>query len=320
MIQYGLRRVLLSIPVLFAILIITFTLGFYGPGDPLTIFFGEYMPNPEIAARLRVIYGLDKPFWHQFGVYTGVVRDRKGQYKGLLQGDLGVSLRTHRAVSEAVVRTMPISAQLGLATAVVLAVVGVPLGVLAASKQNTWIDYWIVAISISVRSVPVFVLAPLVLIIIVLQFGIMNTPIGWHGIFSQQAIIPVLLMATGPLLVVVRQTRGGVLEVFGQGYVRTARSKGLRERSVITRHVLKNALTPVMTSMGLILGGLLTGALFVELIFGIPGFAGYAISSFQTRDYPAIMATTLIGAVLIIGSNLLVDLLYGVLDPRVRYV
>jgi ABC-type dipeptide/oligopeptide/nickel transport system permease component len=200
-----------------------------------------------------------------------------------------------------------------------LVVVGIPMGVVAAVKQNTWIDYWIVSISIAVRSVHIIVLAPMLMIILVLWLDVMDTPVGWKGIFHTNAIMPVTLMAVGPLLVVVRQTRTGVLEVIGENYVRTARAKGLRERRVISGHMMKNALTPVVTSLGLITSGLVTGSLFVELIFAIPGFAGMGIGAFRARDYPVILATTMVAATLIIVANLVVDLCYGLLDPRVRY-
>ena len=310
MFVYTLRRLILAIPVLLAVLFITFTLGFYGPGDPLEIFYNEELvSDPEITQRLRELHGLDRPFWEQFVDY----------FVGLMQGDWGKSISSGRPVWPAFAASMPISAQLGLAAAVVLVVVGVPLGALAAVRQNTWLDYLIVFASIVVRSVPVFVLGPMLLIVLVLWLSIMNVPIGWKGIFSTNAILPVLLMAAGPLLVVVRQTRAGVIEVLSQNYIRTARAKGLRERFVVWRHVMKNALTPVFTTMGLIMSGLVTGAFFVELIFGIPGFAGLGIQAFQARDYPVILGVTIIGAAIIIISNLLVDLGYGLLDPRIRY-
>ena len=310
MFVYTLRRLFLAIPVLFAVMFITFTLGFYGPGDPLEIFYNEELvSDPEITQRLRELHGLDRPFWEQFVDY----------FVGLMQGDWGDSISSGRPVWPAFAASMPISAQLGLAAAVVLVVVGIPLGALAAVKQNTWVDYLIVFASIVVRSVPVFVLGPMLLIVLVLWLSIMNVPIGWKGIFHTNAILPVLLMAAGPLLVVVRQTRVGVIEVLSENYIRTARAKGMRERFVVWRHVLKNALTPVFTTMGLIMSGLVTGAFFVELIFGIPGFAGLGIAAFQARDYPIILGVTIIGAAIIIISNLLVDLGYGLLDPRIRY-
>ena len=161
---------------------------------------------------------------------------------------------------------------------------------------------------------------PLLLIILVLKLGVIKkTPIGWEGIFSQKVIIPVLRMAAGPMLCIVRMAHSGVLEVIGQNYVRTARAKGMNERMVISKHIVKNSMTPVMTTFGLTMSGLITGALFVELIFGIPGVAGLGIWAFKRRDYPVILATTAMGSFLIIVANLLVDLGYGLLDPRVRY-
>ena len=307
---YAIRRLLLAIPVLLAVMFITFTLGFYGPGDPLEIFYNEELvSDPVITQRLREQHGLDRPFWVQLGDY----------FVGLVQGDWGESIASGRPVWPSFAASIPISAQLGIASAVVLIVVGVPLGALAAVKQNTWVDYLIVFASIVVRSVPPFVLGPMLLIVLVLWLDIMNVPIGWKGIFSTNAILPVLLMAASPLLVVVRQTRAGVVEVLSQNYIRTARAKGLRERLVVWRHVLKNALIPVFTTMGLITSGLVTGAFFVELIFGIPGFAQLGIEGFQARDYPVILGVTIIGAGVIIIANLLVDLGYGLLDPRIRY-
>ncbi len=158
----------------------------------------------------------------------------------------------------------------------------------------------------------------MVLIVVVSWLGLMKITMGWDGIFSQKAIIPVFLIAVGPLLGVVKLMRQGILDTFEQDYVRTARSKGLGEKMVVTRHILKNAMTPVLTAMGLTVAGLISGAIFVELIFGIPGFAGTGIAAFRVRDYPMILAATLVGALLIITANLLVDLGHGILDPRVR--
>ena len=311
MLVYVIRRIFLSIPVLFGVLVVTFTLGFYGPGDPLTVFIGEeFFPDEAMMDRLRKLHGLDRPYWAQFGDF--VLR--------YFRLDLGNSLHgTHQPIFNVVKKTLPISAQLGAAAAVVVVLAGISLGALAAVKQNTWIDYLIISFSIAVRSVPVFVLGPMLMIVLVLWLKIMETPIGWDGLFSTKAILPVFLMAAYPLLIVVRMTRAGVLETISQNYVRTARAKGLREGRVLTRHMLKNSLTPVLTSMGLIMSGLITGAIFVELIFGIPGFAGAGLNGFKTRDYPLIMATTVIGGLIIISANLLVDILYGFLDPRVRY-
>ena len=324
MLVYALRRIVLSIPVLFAVLFITFTLGFYAPGDPLTVQFAEAEePDPVLLARMRHLYGLDRPFWVQFGDYV---------WK-LGHGDMGQSLIRRSGYNAAtgqreghgldiwgkVKLTFPVTVQLGLASGFLLIVVGIPLGVLAAVRQNTWVDYVIVTGSIAANSIHVIVLAPLLMLIFVLMLGVMKTPIGWDGLFSTTAILPVFILVSTTILGVVRQTRSGVLEVISQNYVRTARAKGMRERRVIARHMMKNALTPVLTSLGLTLAGLITGVIFVERIFAIPGFAGLGIGAFQARDYPVILATTMIAATIIIVANLLVDLAYGLLDPRIRY-
>ena len=312
MLQYATRRIFLSIPVLLAVLFITFTLGFYAPGDPLTMIFdedtGEHV-DLELLAILRNIHGLDRPFFVQFGDYIWDVA----------RGDLGDSIHSKRSVASMIARGWPISAQIGGAAAVLLVAVSIPLGVLAAAKQNTWIDYWIVGTTIALKSVPVFVLGPILMIILVLKLNIMDTPVGWDGIWSVKAILPVFLMAAGGFNGIIRLTRSGVLEVMTQNYVRTARAKGLRELAVVNTHVIKNSMTPVLTTLGLTLSGLITGAVFVELIFAIPGLAGIGIDGFRSRDYPVIMATTLIGAVLIVFANLIVDVSYGFLDPRVRF-
>ena len=322
MLVYTIRRLILMFPILFGALIVTYTLGFYGPGDPLVIMFGEEerIPDPEILARLRHIHGLDRPFFVQFGDYLGVWKNSKGEFSGLLQGDFGRSLIDKRPVWEKIKNGLPVSFQLGVGAAIVMMVIGIPFGILAAVKQNTWIDYTIIASAISVRSIPVFVLAPMLMIILVLKLNVLSkVPIGWHGIFSQAAILPVALMAATSVLGIIRLARAGIIEVLDQNYVRTARAKGLRERMVLSRHVLKNSMTPVLTSMGLSISGLVTGAIFVELIFAVPGLALIAITGFRSRDYPIILATTIIGAFFIIIANLLVDLGYGLLDPRVRY-
>ena len=311
MLTYTIRRILLFIPVMFAVLFITFTLGFYAPGDPLEIQFGQdFEPDPVILARLRALYGLDRPFYVQFGDYM---------WK-LAHGDLGQSIKPgpKREIWDKIKGAFPISAQLGGAAGFLLVFTAIPLGVLAAAKQNTWIDYTIVTGSIAASSIHVIVLAPGLMVLFVLVLGIMDVPVGWEGIFSTNAIIPVAILVITGQLGLVRQTRAGVLEVIRTNYVRTARAKGLFERRVVTRHMLKNALTPVLTSVGLTLAGLITGQFFIERIFAIPGFAGMGIAAFQSRDYPVILATTMIAASIIIIANLLVDLGYGLVDPRVR--
>ena len=311
MIKYLIRRVIQFLPAILGVIIITFSLGYLGPGDPLKYQLGEQLPSdPQQLARLRAYYGLDRPFLVQLGDY--VVK--------LTQGDMGksISVQPKRQVEDMLGKGLLVSMQLGGAAMFLIALIGIPLGVLAAYKQNTLIDYLIVSSSAILPTIPVFVLSPLLLILFVLKLDILPHSFGWKGIFDSRAILPVFILLIGPLLTVVRQTRGGVLEVLSQDYVRTARAKGLAERRVLIRHVLRNALTPVVTSIGFIAAGLLTGSLFVESIFGIPGFGGLFYSALRAYDYPVILGTTLVSALIMMGSNLIVDVLYGILDPRVR--
>lgn len=311
MLQHLARRLLQSIPVIIGVIVITFTLGYFGPGDPLQYQIGERLPpDPEQLARLRHIYGLDRPYPVQLSDY--LVK--------LVQGDMGRSLvvNRQRPVKDMLGNGLRISLQLGLAAAFLITVIGIPLGVLAAYKQNSPVDYVVVGLTALLPTVPVFVLGPLLLILFVLVLKILPHSYGWKGLFDSRAILPLLVLVIGPLLIVVRQTRSAVLEVLSQEYARTARAKGLTELQVLWRHVLKNALPPVVTSLGFIVASLLTGALFVESIFGIPGFGSLFYESLRAYDYPVLLGVTLISALIIMASNFVVDILYGVLDPRVR--
>lgn len=311
MVKYLVGRLATAIPTVLAVLFITFTLTYISPYDPVRQMLAntpiQSMDTEENIARIRAQYGLDRPFLVQFGDY--LVK--------LSQGYMGISINGQRDVWSMIKNTLPVSAQLGLAAAFLTALLGIPLGALAALKQNTTTDYLIVSISLVFRSLPVYVLAPLMLVLLVLVLHVMKVPRGWHGLFSWQAILPVFLMMLGPLPVVIRQTRQGVLEVLAQDYVRTAQAKGLRTRTIITRHVLRNALIPVVTSFGFITEGLIVSTVFVDTIFAIPGYGSVASAAFSSFDYPVIMGVTLVGSVLVILTNTMVDLLYPLLDPRV---
>lgn len=305
--QYLLRR-LLWLPVLLAIVtLITYALGLYGPGDPVKIAMGQRY-DPEAAARVRHELGLDRPFFVQYGDYAW----------GLLHGDLGESIKYHRPVIDLVKSRLWISFQLNAAALVLGVLIGIPLGVVAAVKHHTWLDYAIVTGTVAGISVPTFVVAPILLWFLAARFRILP-PGGWGGLLSTKAIMPVIIMATGVIAVFVRQTRANMLEVIGQDYVRTARSKGLSERVVVTVHALRNALIPLFTIFGLMVGGLVGGTFIVEWIFGVPGIGQLGVQSFFARDYPVIMALTLLIAVAYAITNLLVDLGYSVIDPRIRY-
>ncbi len=310
MLRYLLNRLLTTIPVIIVVLLLTFTLGFYAPGDPIVLIYNENLANmtPQDLERLREQYGLNRPFGEQFIDYASKV----------VRGDLGTSIATKLPVMQMIRVGLPITIMLGLAAAVLLMVVGIPLGVLAAMRHNTWLDYTIVGTSMVFRTIPVFVLGPMLMIVLILQLKLLDVPLGWKGLFNQQSILPVLLLAAAPLADVVRQTRVAVLEVLGQDYVRTAQAKGLRTYMIIFRHVMRNAMLPVVTSLGLIVNGLIHGSVFIDRIFSLPGFGEIVVNGIKVLDYPVILGTTIFSTLLVIVANLVVDLIYPFIDPRVR--
>ena len=294
--------------LLVAVSLMTFTLGRFGPGDPVQIWMGQYN-NPEVAERLRQQYGLDRPFFVQYGIYV----------KDALQGDLGESFQYRgRGVSELLKSRMWISLQLNVAAMIIAVGLGVPLGFFTALKQGTWLDTATVSVTLLFMSVPVFLTAPGMLIIFALWLDLLPTH-GWGGFFDQRIIMPALVMGIPGVAFLTRLTRASTLEVLSQEYVRTARAKGLNEFAVGHRHILRNALIPIFTMLGLSLATLMTGTFIVEGFFGIPGMGRLAIESFFARDYPIIMALTLIIAAAFVLANLLVDIGYRFIDPRIRY-
>ena len=307
MLVYVTRRLLWLPFLLLIVTMITFTLGFYGPGDPAEVRLGA-KATPEAVERLRLQMGLNRPFLVQYADYIW----------GAVRGDFGESYAlAGRRVSEIIGRKIWISAQLGLAAMAIAVGLGIPLGMLAAYKQGTWMDTALVSLALFFYATPVFITAPFLILFLALKLQLLPTA-GWGGFFSLQIIMPALVMGLPGIAGMARLTRASALEVLGQDYVRTARAKGLSEFTVQGRHVLKNAMIPVLTVMGLSMATLVEGAFITETIFGIPGIGRFAVDSIFNRDYPVIMALGLIVAVAFVFTNLLVDLLYGVLDPRIR--
>jgi len=297
------------------ILFFTYAMMFYGAGDPIKRMFLQsedtQSVDPQVMEALRAKYGLDEPFLVQFSTYV----------EHLLQGDWGRSIRlsVDRPVWDIVSFRLPISMQLGFAATAVAAAIGIPLGVFASLKHNRWLDRIIVSTVMFVTAVPSFVTAPMLLYFFVLVLGIMDVPYGWSGLANKNVILPVVVTALGPLPIIVRQTRAAMLEVMGQPYIRTARAKGLPNHAVVSRHMFRPVMIPVVTAIGLIMITLVNGALFVELIFNIPGFGLLTVEGIRTVDYPIIMAVAVVGTLIIFVSNFFVDLIYPILDPRVRY-
>ncbi|MCX6072229.1 MAG: ABC transporter permease [Chloroflexi bacterium] len=357
MLQYTIRRLLSSIPVLLGILVVTFALARMIPGDPCTATLGE-KATPEVCERFIREHGLDRPIYVQFGIYM----------KDVLRGSFGSSIRFSRPVSQILVERLPMTIELSMAALALSVIVGIPLGMLSAMKHNSKTDVvTMVGANIGV-SMPVFWLGLMLAYFFALVLkgtplwlppsgrltaGISSIPFydvyGWTlakdtavfkllnmfanlyvfnsiitadwkvlGDAVKHLILPSLALSTISMAVIARMTRSSLLEVLGREYIRAAKAKGVPYRTVITKHALRNALLPVVTIIGLSLGGLLGGAVLTETIFGLSGVGRALFEAITARDYPIIQAFTLVIAIGYVIVNLLVDLSYTLLDPRVR--
>lgn len=308
MIAYIVRRFLWLPALLLIVAFVTFALGYYGPGDPVQVRLGP-RTNPAAVARVRHELGLDRSLPVQYVNYIWQA----------LHGNFGESIVKYQGqpVRRLIGTVLPITVQLNLVSGLLGVMIGIPLGIVAAVRHGSWADRLITALVVGGISVPTFVLAPVLTYIFARLWRILP-PGGWDGIFSTKIILPAVVLALGPMAVFTRQTRAGMLEVLREDYVRTARAKGLAERAVVLRHALRNALIPLSTIMGFMLGGLVEGTFITEFWFGIPGLGRLGFDAFYSRDYPIIIALTLLVAAAYGLANLLVDLGYGLLDPRIR--
>ena len=308
MLSYTLQRLLWLIPTLLAMALVTFLVMHATPGSPLDpVAEGANPLSPEAQKNLAEAYGLDKPLWEQFGIFVGKA----------LRGDFGQSfVYKTRTVSEILIDAFPVSLLLG-SMALVLAVTGgVTLGVLAAVYQNRSWDYVSVTVATLGVSVPNFVLA--VFLIVLFSFVLPIFPTGgWNE--PKDWVLPTVTLALGPMGIIARFTRSSMVEVIRSDYIRTARAKGRAEGPVILKHVLKNACIPVVTLLGPLFAAIGTGSFFVESIFRVPGMGRFFVLSMTGRDYPMIMAVILLYGGFLTLMNLAVDLLYGFIDPRIRY-
>ena len=301
-------RRLLWVPVLLLIVsFITFALGRFGPGDPVQILLGQNF-RQDAYDRIVEQQGLNDNIAIQYARYVG----------NALRFDFGESYQYRgRSVTDLLKNKIWISAQLNFAALLISVSLGVACGLFAALKQGSWWDSAMVAFTLVGQSMHVFLTIPVALLIFSLRLGILPTH-GWDGFFSTTIIMPALVLGIPGVAIVTRLTRASTLDVVGQDYVRTARAKGLRERQVRMRHILRNALIPVVTTLGFALAGLASGSFIVELYFGIPGVGLLTIESLFARDYPIIMAVTLLGTTMFVLANLVVDIVYPILDPRIR--
>lgn len=305
---YIVRRLLWIPPILLAVALITLLLGLYGPGDPAQVLLGQ-RTNPEAVARVRALWGLDQPFPVQLGKYLW----------NAAHLDFGESLRFRgQNISDLIFPRIWVSMQLASVAIVLSLAVGIPVGILAAFKRATWIDSFSIGGTLLGISIPVFVLGPALQLLFVRTLHWLPTS-GWDGIWSTKTIMPAFVLGLGAIAAIARQTRVSVADVLGQEYVTVAHAKGLTGRIVLFRHILKNAMIPVFTLVGFMLADLPVGAFITESLFGIPGIGPFALEAVFSRDYPVIMATTLVVAVSYVMVNLLVDIGYTFLDPRIRY-
>ena len=337
MFQFILRRLGLVIPTFIGITLLTFAFVHMIPGDPVTIMAGERGVSPERHAQLMADMGLDKPLYQQYFHYVN----------GVLHGDLGTSLKSRTPVWQEVVPRFKATLELGICAMIFAIVVGIPVGVLAAVKRGSIFDHTAVGISLTGYSMPIFWWGIMLVMLVSVQLNL--TPVsgrisdtvflddsmpltgfmlidsliwGEPGDFKDAVmhmILPALVLGTIPLAVIVRMTRSSMLEVLGEDYIRTARAKGVSRMRVIVVHALRNALLPVVTIIGLQVGTLLGGAILTETIFSWPGLGRWLIDALQRRDYPVVQGGVLLVATLIIVVNLLVDVLYGVVNPRIRH-
>lgn len=291
-------------PTLLAIYTLTFLLIHATPGSPWSQ--GEKPVPPRVLERLNAAYGLDKPLWRQYIDYLWNV----------LHGDFGPSFsQRSRTVSDIICATFPVSLQLGLVAMVIALIAGISLGTIGALRHNQSLDYITGFIAIAGISTPSYVIASLLVLLMASTLHLVPTG-GWGGILSTKIIVPAVALALYPAAVLARYTRSSMLDVLAADYVRTARAKGLNERAVITRHAIRNALLPVLTVSGVILADVITGSFFVEVIYSVPGLGSYFVESISKRDYPVILGTVLLFGFVVAVMNLVVDLIYPLLDPR----
>ena len=305
---YILRRLIWLPFLLFAVSAITFALGRFGPGDPVVVMLGSRYEE-ELAQRLRHSLGLDRHPVVQYRDYMW----------GVLHGDFGESFRFRgRSVKSLLGPKFWVSFQVNAAGMIVSLGIGLPLGFWIAHRQGTWKDPTAVTISLVLMSIPVMVTIPLVLWGLCLKLHWVPCS-GWGGFFDLRIIVVAITLGIPGVAGLARLMRASTLEVMGQDFVRTARSKGLSEFTVDSRHILKNALIPIVTILAFSLAGMLTTSFIVERILGIPGVGDLIIESIFNRDYPVIMAATLILATAFVLANLLADITYSIIDPRIRY-
>lgn len=305
MTSYLVRRVLLVIPVLLGVSVIVFGIMHLTPGDPARLILGESAPRESLEA-LRETLGLNEPIYVQYGIWMG----------NILRGDFGRSIRSNRPVAAEILDRLPATIELAVLATLLSIVIGLPLGVLSATRPNSMLDHSVSFVAFAGLAMPVFWQA----LMLMLLFSVL---LGWLPASGRQAdwhyyVLPVITLGTSAVAAITRMTRATMLEVLGQDYVRTARSKGVEGRRVIYLHALRNAMIPVATVIGLQFGGLLSGAVITETIFSWPGIGRLAVDAIRAKDFPVVQGVVMVFALIYALVNLAVDLLYAYLDPRLK--
>ncbi len=318
--RYIIRRLIQVIPLMIGITIITFAIANLVPGSPVSGLEFNPRTRPEDIARIKENLGLNDPVWKRYFIWVGNVA----------QGDLGISLKNYRPVTNTIMQKLPNTLVLtGVALALAL-IVAVPVGVYSAVKRNTWFDNTATAVSVAGFSIPTFWFGLMLVLIVAVKFrewGLPSLPAGGAydlrnggGVFDriEHLILPAFTLAVVQMAAWTRYVRSQMLEVLSQDYMRTARSKGLRQQVVIMRHGLRNAILPLVTLLGIAIPDLFAGALIIENVFTYPGIGQLAFNAAINKDYPLIMGITLVAGLLVIIGNLIADVVYSVLDPRIR--
>lgn len=315
---YAIRRALLMIPMLIGISLLSFILLKLAPGDPVLMYVNPHDPqtaNPEALEALRRAYGLDRPMPVQYFVWL----------KGVISGDWGYSFRYHQPVLELLLERLPTTISLTGSALLIAMVIAVPVGVISAVKQHQLPDYILSGLVLLALSLPNFWVALMLVELFATHLGwlpaVGSVPLGESSLAAKlkHAILPVTVLALGSIAPWARYLRSSTLEIVHQDFVRTARAKGLSERTVIYRHILRNALLPIVTLIGLSARSLVTGAYIIEAMFAWPGMGRLTIDGVFGRDYPLIMGATILTSTVVIIANFLSDLMYVAVDPRIRY-
>ena len=302
MTRYVFRRLGGAIIILWVIITVTFALMHAIPGGPFTT---EKKLPPQVKASIEAKYHLDDPVWKQYGDYLG----------GVITGDLGPSYKYEgRSVNDIISDAFPISAQLGLLSLMVAVAGGIAAGAISAMRPNGIVDYAVTILSTIGISVPTFIIGAVLVYVVGFELGWFPVAL-WRG--PSYMVLPVLTLAAQPIAFIARLTRSGLLDVYQQEYIRTARAKGLSSWTILTRHALGNAILPVITYLGPLAASLLTGSFIVETIFAIPGLGQYFVTSIYNRDYTVILGITIFYSALVVFLNILVDMIYPLIDPRV---